>query len=90
MEANQRKFEISDAGSDFERKKANVRGWFDNEIRPKAEETKEGFQKMTTSLGIKSKGENDENRNENEFRKVGEGDDDFNLDCSNGCGLFST
>ena len=79
LEARQRKFEISGAGSKLGRKKAKIKNWFDKEVVARAET------------------QNDEgkNRNENEFRRVGEGDIDgcsgsTDFNCSNPCGLFST
>ncbi len=89
LEARQRKFEISAAGSKLERKKAKVMNWFDKEIVARADETNKEIQK----LACKKQGET--NRNENEFRRAGEGeiegcDANFDFDCSNPCGLFST
>ena len=87
LEARQRKFEISAAGSKLERKKANAMNWFDKEVVARADEANKELQKL-------KKGETT-NRNENELRRAGEGEIegcgvDFNFDCSNPCGLFST
>ena len=93
LEARQRKFAISGAGSKLDRKKAKVKNWFDKEVVARAEETKDGFQKMT---GKDTQHDQGKNRNENEFRKVGEADVDdgcggsIDFDCSNPCGVFST
>mmetsp|Transcript_6031 Transcript_6031/g.14619 ORF Transcript_6031/g.14619 Transcript_6031/m.14619 type:complete len:120 (-) Transcript_6031:1862-2221(-) len=88
LEARQRKFEISAAGSKLDRKKAKVQNWFDNKVVARVEEHKEGIQKLTGDQ------QTNKNQNENKFRRVGEGDldgcDATNFDCSNPCGLFST
>ena len=91
LEAKQRKFEISNEGTQLERTKEQVQGWFDKEIVQRAEDTKEGFQKM-----MGEDNNNNRNRNENEIRGVGEGDLDDGVcgtgefNCNNPCGMFST
>ena len=88
LEARQRKFEISAAGSKLDRKKAKMQNWFDNKVVARVEEHTEGLQKLTGDQ------QTNKNQNENKFRQVGEGDldgcDATNFDCSNPCGLFST
>jgi len=93
LEAKQRKFEISNEGTQLERTKEQVQGWFDKEFVQRAEDTKEGFQKM---MG-EDNNNNNRNRNENEIRGVGEGDLDGGVcgttgesNCNNPCGMFST
>lgn len=90
LEARQRKFEISAAGSKLDRKKAKMQNWFDNKVVAKLEEHTEGIQKLTGDQQNK----NNKNQNENKIRRVGEGDlegcDATSFDCSNPCGLFST
>lgn len=87
MEAKQRKRDISGESNAFDRTKDNVKGWFDNEVRPKAEETKEGFQQMT---GLGNNNNEPQNRNENKGRNVGEGDTGCGTDTLQCCGVFST